>query len=418
LESPVHIIISNNSLFSSVKSVFGQLLIELVRVWIPYRTGRTVNRNHRAHQLVTQEIPKVVERWSANPGRYKIEGKTGMGNVSGAPYIATFNREITDGAKSGYYLVYLLSADLERLILMIGFGVYQFEDYFGKSKKMYDALDVAVQNMRSNTKHLVGDSLKRTFERTNSIPVRLDNGNYSLLRGYERCSVYSITYQMNDLPSDEELKADYLEYLHLYDSMSESLLLADVDDYVYETVSRNTQTQDSIVVAVEKKFVPRKFAKKKTGTPGDGSSSGAPRRQSKKSDKVGKTGEQVVVQFERQRLRDAGRTDLAEKVIWHRDSTNRTPGWDVTSFEVSGDYRFIEVKSTEGAEIRDVELTPNEWIQAQQHSVNNQYFLYLVANVFRRPEIQIVSNPASYVSDGLMTLEISRYTLWLGARPS
>lgn len=38
--------------------------------------------------------------------------------------------------------------------------------------------------------------------------------------------------------------------------------------------------------------------------------------------------------FFKKALKDAGRNDLAEKVIWHQASKlDRTPGWDITSYK-------------------------------------------------------------------------------------
>jgi hypothetical protein len=394
---------------------FTNLLLELVGLWSAYRAKRLVNSGDRVYQIVTVDLPAVMRAWTPNPQRYKFDGSTGMGNVSGAPYLATFNLDITDGAKHGYYLVYLLSADLKRLVLQIGFGVYQFEDHFGASKKMFEALETAARNMRSNTEHLAVEALDRTKDRTNSVPVVLDNGSYRLLRGYEKCAIYSLTYELDRLPDEKGLIADYLEYLHLYDLMSESLLLADVDAYVYESVGRQQPELDLPQAAIEAPFVPRQFPKRKPSVETTHGDSG--RRYSKKSEKAGKLGEETVVKFERQRLIDAGRADLAELIIWHRKHTaNRTPGWDITSFEVTGAERLIEVKASDGKEIKDVELTVNEWTQAKNHSETGQYWVYLVSDVFRRPVIQTVQNPARLARNGTLTLQIARYTLWLGAR--
>ena len=56
-------------------------------------------------------------------------------------------------------------------------------------------------------------------------------------------------------------------------------------------------------------------------------------------------GERIVFEVEKQKLEDLGRSDLAQKVIWHRDyAKDRTPGWDITSYDESGKKIFIEVK--------------------------------------------------------------------------
>jgi hypothetical protein len=58
-------------------------------------------------------------------------------------------------------------------------------------------------------------------------------------------------------PPEADLKRDYLEYLRLYDKMSQSLLLADVDSYVYESIDEPTVKEEVIL----EEFQPRVFKK-------------------------------------------------------------------------------------------------------------------------------------------------------------
>jgi len=296
-------------------------------------------------------------------------------------------------------------------VLAIGFGAYQFEKQYGRGKKFFDALGTAVVNMRINSEHLMAKSLTQSKFRTNSKPVLLDESGDYHLRAYEQCSIYSLSYDINDLPSEAELKSDYLEYVTLYDSMSESLLLADVDSYVYEAIeATNVRSEVQVVV-----FEPRVFKKRKSEA-GLGSK-GNTYRYSKKSDKVGKLGEETVVEFEKARLNAGNREDLAARVNWHRDDAlNRTPGWDITSFDENGNEIYIEVKASEGSKISDVELTINEWLQAEKYAGTNKYKIYLVSDVFSNPVIEVIDNPSKLVKDGLLTLNIARYQLLLGTR--
>jgi hypothetical protein len=125
----------------------------------------------------------------------------------------------------------------------------------------------------------------------------------------------------------------------------------------------------------------------------------------------------LVVEFEKMKLIKENRPDLAVNVIWHReDVDNRTPGWDITSFDKNGQELYIEVKASEGQKISDVELTINEWIQAEKNIENNQYKVYLVSDVFSNPIIEVIDNPALMVKKGQLTLNVARYQLLLGVR--
>lgn len=386
---------------------------ELSNTWEGYRARKTTQKSHPVHVLVVDEIPSILESWTPNSDKYKFDGSDGKGNILRTPWFAILNLEVTDSATKGYYLVYLISADMKHLVLELGFGAYQFEKQFGRGKKMFDSLDTAVVNMRVNSQHLLDRSLSATRSRVNAQPVELDNSQDFHLTAYERCSIYSLVYEIDELPSEVELKRDYLEFLNLYENMCTSLLLADVDSYVYESIeTRNITTQPEL-----KDFEPRKFKKRKANS-GSGSS-GNQHRYSKKSDKVGKLGEEVVFEWEKKNLIDGGKAELAAKVNWHReDATNRTPGWDITSYDLEGNEIFIEVKASEGQKISDVELTVNEWIQAAKCIENGKYVVYLVSDVFASRVIEKVVNPAKLVADGVLTLNIARYQLLLGSQES
>jgi hypothetical protein len=129
---------------------------------------------------------------------------------------------------------------------------------YGKGKKCFDALDNAVINMRVNSKHLADKVLNTTRSRTNIKNVSLDISGNFLQRAYEHCSIYSITYEINNLPDEESLKKDYLEYLDLYSLMANSLLLAEVDDYVLEAVELPQVSEKNLI----KDFAIRPQAKK------------------------------------------------------------------------------------------------------------------------------------------------------------
>lgn len=387
--------------------MFRQKILNLVSGWAAYKSLKTTVGTHLIHKLIHDEIPDSLEGWTPSPQEYKFQGSDGQGNILSVPWIAVFNRNITESATKGYYIVYLISEDLQRLVLEVGFGATQFEKRFGKGKKFYEAVDSAVINMRLNSARLQVDCLVDTSARTNIEKVHLDSSGDFRLKAYEHCAIYSVTYQISSLPSEENLKRDYLEYLSLYDRMANSLLLAEVDDYVLETVELPKATE--VLKTIDFTVRPRRKATKVS----DGST-GSNHRRSKKSDKVGRLGEEFIYQYEKSQLIANGFTELASKVIFHReDAAQRTPGWDITSYFEDGRPKLIEVKSSEGDVINDIILTRNEWDKAQDPALANDYFIYLVTNLTNKPKIEILRNPASYVNDGKLGISVESYSLSL-----
>lgn len=76
--------------------------------------------------------------------------------------------------------------------------------------------------------------------------------------------------------------------------------------------------------------------------------------------KLGYSGEEAVFHFERGRLRQLDRSDLAKKVRWVSQEDGDGAGYDILSFDLRGGERFLEVKTTVGSQTAPFYLTRNE----------------------------------------------------------
>jgi hypothetical protein len=75
---------------------------------------------------------------------------------------------------------------------------------------------------------------------------------------------------------------------------------------------------------------------------------------------LGRNGEELVLQFERERLRQRDRPDLAKKIRWISQEDGDGAGYDILSFDEKGKERFVEVKTTVGSDITPFYITRNE----------------------------------------------------------
>jgi hypothetical protein len=113
--------------------------------------------------------------------------------------------------------------------------------------------------------------------------------------------------------------------------------------------------------------------------------------QSKYWKKIGDRGEELVFETEKEKLRDIGRSDLANRVM-KISSENDAAGYDILSYEADGIEKHIEVKAT----IFDVDnnsfnLSANEYKMSKQLS---NYYLALIWRVFSEEwKLQFIKNP-------------------------
>ena len=93
---------------------------------------------------------------------------------------------------------------------------------------------------------------------------------------------------------------------------------------------------------------------------------------------LGKKGEDVVVEYEKNRLILEGREDLAAKVFTTREIAGNAERFDVLSFDKDGNEKYIEVKTTKGGLNNVFHISENEIEFSEQYQ--DRYYLYRVYN--------------------------------------
>jgi hypothetical protein len=384
---------------------FIESINQLTELWPEYKLGKKANKNDPVHNLVLNRIPEILKTWAPEKNDFIFKGSEGEGNLTKTPWFGVLNPEITDTARKGYYIVYLFDEDFNKLFLAIGFGVKQFENRYGGGRKLYPPLQAAVENMRVNSSYLLEQMPAETLKRTKQESISLTQSGDKRLSEYEKCAIYGLSYDLSDLPDELTIKSDFIEYLNLYQNMSDSLLIADDDAYVLESLNSKPIMTDT----VEIQFAPRPPRKPRNSKV---NSVASQRRYSKKADKIGRIGEEWVFEYEKEKLSKSGRKDLSDKVIWHRhNSKDRTPGWDITSFETDGAQKYIEVKSSTGPTINEIILTSKEWQKACDSKLAKSYYIYLLSNVPSKPCLETIRNPYSYVESKKLEISVDSYSL-------
>jgi hypothetical protein len=107
---------------------------------------------------------------------------------------------------------------------------------------------------------------------------------------------------------------------------------------------------------------------------------------------LGLLGEQLVLEQEVKLLVDAGRNDLAAKVIHVSVVEGDGAGHDIKSFTLDGQIKFIEVKSTKGNASAAFFITPNE-VEFSRKNPNNFYLyrLYDLDTIARCAKVYVLS---------------------------
>ncbi len=109
--------------------------------------------------------------------------------------------------------------------------------------------------------------------------------------------------------------------------------------------------------------------------------------------RLGRSGEQWVIEFEHQRLIDAGTPELFQRVDWVSERLGDGAGYDILSYDTADKERYIEVKTTNGAHSSAFIISRNELDFAQE--VGDSFFLYRVFEFRASPALYILTGDLS-----------------------
>ncbi|MBO6515445.1 MAG: DUF3578 domain-containing protein [Bacteroidia bacterium] len=162
-----------------------------------------------------------------NDSRYVVKGSAGQGRWAEIPWIAIMDRFITSTAQSGYYLVYLFSADMSRVYLSLNQGVTAINSLNGESR--FDILLNKAQLYRSHIQLAPSDSTKIKLK---------GNWDYSAL--YECGNIISCEYLPERMPSSHQLINDLKRFMGYYHQLilNAPLELTPDDNLSIETKSK------------------------------------------------------------------------------------------------------------------------------------------------------------------------------------
>lgn len=127
--------------------------------------------------------------------------------------------------------------------------------------------------------------------------------------------------------------------------------------------------------------------------------------------RIGKRGEEVVYNKERERLLEIGLNP--DSVVWH-SATDELAPFDILSFDADGQRIYIEVKATTSSDPREpFYISKSELVEAGEHG--DRYYIYRVTDVDTEgPVVTRWANPLRLVKSGQARLIMATAQMELG----
>ena len=189
----------------------------------------TVKNNDYKHPLgevITNVIPSKIEGALQLPTNiYKIKGSHGVGRWTRVPWLAIFDKRLTDTARKGVYIVYLVNPRKKELFITLNQGATEVitgdNDHFTGITGIKNAsANDRLRNKASEIRKLL-DQKELTYDND------IDTGSTA----YDAGCIYYKKYTLNNMPDNDELIDDLKKYLKAYQKYI-SIVCDDAQDEV------------------------------------------------------------------------------------------------------------------------------------------------------------------------------------------
>lgn len=156
-------------------------------------------------------------------------------------------------------------------------------------------------------------------------------------------------------------------------------------------------TEDEILKYLDLEMSVIEEAPPETAEPRRGSDSSMNRQVSKtdfgakeaRNRKLGEAGEGFIVEYEKRRLKAAGRSDLASLVAWVSKMIGDGLGYDIVSYDDEGNQIYLEVKTTTGGIATPFFVSSREVLVSEE--IGEPYKLVRLFNFPKSPRFFILS---------------------------
>lgn len=363
------------------------------------------NKDKEYHQILCHDIPGQI-RELIHKETYKIKGSCGASNKNEVPWIEIFNKNITEGAQKGIYIVYLFKADMSGFYLCLGQGVSNLKKY--KKNKTEYMIKVANYFKEMTDTQLFS---KKGID----LNSKTQNG-----KNYAKVNVLSKYYDKNKI-DEYDFEKDLIELIKIYEQIYNDMNGLSYDEIIENIIGQIEEEEikaeeaiklinevlendekpenDALLTEIEipqlKRRVYKKLSKKRVSKIDHV-------KKAKKDAKTGLSGEELVLAYEKEKMLKHNRSDLIEKIDWVA-SYDDNPGYDILSFDFDEEGKeyeiYIEVKTTEEGEKNAFFITSNEINTMKEKK--EKYWIYRVSKVNKEPVFYKINGNDFYNTFGI-----------------
>jgi len=169
------------------------------------------SKDVKIYQVLVKEFKSYLEN-HINNEIYEIKGSAGQGNWTAYPWVAIYNKNITNTIQEGVYIVYLFSEDMEKVYLTLNQGCTKLNNELRKKQLVIEQLVKTREEIRQKIP-------KGSFKIDNDLKI----GN----EFYEIGSIFYKEYSKDNMPDEEILLKDLKKLIDKYEMYYHNIFLGE-----------------------------------------------------------------------------------------------------------------------------------------------------------------------------------------------
>lgn len=211
---------------------------------------KTAKASNPSWDRLVKNLPKAIKASANLTDAYKIEGSIGKGAISEIPWICFFDKDITESAQNGFYIVLLFKADMSGYYLSLNQGWTQYENEY----KVKEGKKSIIANANK------AQSILRSVSGLITGPINL-KARTDLGKGYELGNICATEYAIGSKTTD----AQFLYDLHMLIGIYKELKgLVGKNILTISSVASEEDYQSESQVVIPKELPAGPIAKKDT----------------------------------------------------------------------------------------------------------------------------------------------------------
>jgi len=177
-----------------------------------YEDARKQNfvNNPLVHSL-KHDFPAYLKKITDNSNKYRFDGSAGQGNFAYVPWVAVYNKTVTESIQKHYHVIYLFREDMKGVYLSLNQGITDIKSQTSNNNEAKELLRSRANKSRIILENILSEKL------LDNIDLGVKHSPHAHF--YEAGNILAKFYPLDDLPSENILEADFKELIKLYNAL-------------------------------------------------------------------------------------------------------------------------------------------------------------------------------------------------------